>query len=107
MSEPIELNDDNFDLEVLKSELPVMVDFWATWCGPCKMISSIINELATEYSGKLKVGKLNVESNGKIPIRYGIMSIPSLFFFKQGQVVEQILGAVPKKSIVEKLEKIL
>jgi thioredoxin 1 len=107
MSEPLELTDDNFEQEVLKSEMPVLVDFWATWCGPCKMISPILDELAKEYAGRLKVGKLNVESNGKTPIKYGIMSIPSLLFFKKGQVVEQINGAVPKKSFVEKLEKIL
>lgn len=107
MSEPVELTDDNFEQEVLNSDLPVLVDFWATWCGPCRIIGPIVEELAKEYAGKLKVGKMNVESNGEIPIRYGIMSIPSLLFFKKGQVVEQIVGAAPKKSFVEKLEKIL
>ncbi len=107
MSEPLELTDDNFEQEVLKSEVPVLVDFWATWCGPCKMISPILDEIAKEYAGRLKVGKLNVESNGNTPIKYGIMSIPSLLFFKNGQVIEQLSGAMPKKSYVEKLEKIL
>jgi len=107
MNEPLELTDDNFEQEVLNSDLPVLVDFWASWCGPCKMVGPIVEELAKEYAGQLKVGKLNVDNNGKIPIKYGIMSIPSLLFFKKGQVVEQIIGAVPKKSFVEKLEKIL
>jgi thioredoxin 1 len=107
MSEPIELTDDNFEQEVLNSDLPVLVDFWATWCGPCRMVGPIVDELAKEYVGKVKVVKLNVDINGKTPIKYGIMSIPSLLFFKKGQVVEQIIGAVPKKNFVEKLEKIL
>jgi thioredoxin 1 len=107
MSEPIELTDDNFDQEVLKSDLPVLVDFWATWCGPCRMVGPIVDELAKEYAGKLKVGKLNVDNNGKTSIKYGIMSIPSLLFFKKGQVVDQMVGAAPKSSFVEKLERVL
>lgn len=107
MSEPIELTDDNFEQEVLKSDLPVLVDFWATWCGPCRMVGPIVDELAKEYAGKLKVGKLNVDNNGKTSIKYGIMSIPSLLFFKKGQVVDQMVGAAPKNSFVEKLDRIL
>jgi thioredoxin 1 len=107
MSEPIELTDDNFEQEVLKSDLPVLVDFWAIWCGPCRMVGPIVDELAKEYAGKLKVGKLNVDNNGKTSIKYGIMSIPSLLFFKKGQVVDQMVGAAPKNSFVEKLDRIL
>ncbi len=107
MSEPIELTDDNFEQEVLKSDLPVLVDFWATWCGPCRMVGPIVDELAKEYAGRIKVGKLNVDNNGKTSIKYGIMSIPSLLFFKKGQVVDQMVGAAPKNSFVEKLEKVL
>lgn len=107
MSEPVELTDDNFEQEVLKSDLPVLVDFWATWCGPCRMVGPIVDELAKEYAGKLKVGKLNVDNNGKTSIKYGIMSIPSLLFFKKGQVVDQMVGAAPKNSFVEKLERVL
>ena len=107
MSEPIELTDDNFDQEVLKSDLPVLVDFWATWCGPCRMVGPIVDELAKEYAGRIKVGKLNVDNNGKTSIKYGIMSIPSLLFFKKGQVVDQMVGAAPKNSFVEKLDRIL
>jgi len=107
MSEPVELTDDNFEQEVIKSEIPVLVDFWATWCGPCRMVGPIVDELAKEYAGKLKVGKLNVDSNGKTSIKYGIMSIPSLLFFKKGQVVDQMVGAAPKNSFVEKLNRIL
>ncbi len=107
MSEPVELTDDNFEQEVLNSDLPVLVDFWATWCGPCRMVGPIVDELAKEYAGKLKVGKLNVDSNGKTSIKYGIMSIPSLLFFKKGQVVDQMVGAAPKNSFVEKLNRIL
>ncbi len=107
MSEPVELTDDNFEQEVINSDLPVLVDFWATWCGPCRMVGPIVDELAKEYAGKLKVGKMNVDSNGRTSIKYGIMSIPSLLFFKKGQVVDQLVGAAPKRSFVEKLDRIL
>ncbi len=107
MSEPVELTDDNFEQEVINSDLPVLVDFWATWCGPCRMVGPIVDELAKEYAGKVKVGKMNVDSNGRTSIKYGIMSIPSLLFFKKGQVVDQLVGAAPKRSFVEKLDRIL
>jgi len=104
MSEPIELTDENFESEVLTADVPVLVDFWAEWCGPCKMIAPSVAELATEYSGKAKVGKLDVDSNQNIASKYGIRSIPSLLIFKGGKVVEQIVGAVPKNQIQSKLE---
>ena len=107
MSSPMELNDGNFESEVLKSDLPVLVDFWATWCGPCRMVGPIVEEMAKDYEGKLKVGKLNVDDNSQTAIQYGIMSIPSLFFFKGGKVVDQIIGAVPKQQFVEKINKVL
>jgi thioredoxin 1 len=102
---PVELKVETFDQEVLKSTLPVLVDFWAVWCGPCKMIAPIVEELATEYDGKLKVGKLDVDNNQQIAMQYGIRSIPTLLVFKAGKVVEQIVGAIPKKTLIEKLSK--
>jgi thioredoxin 1 len=107
MSSPIELNDGNFESEVLKSDKPVLVDFWATWCGPCRMVGPIVEEIAKDYEGKLKVGKLNVDDNSQTAVQYGIMSIPSLLFFKEGKVVDQIIGAVPKQNFVEKIDKII
>lgn len=107
MGSPVELNDANFQTEVLKADLPVLVDFWAPWCGPCKMVGPIVEEIATDYEGKLKVGKLNVDENNQTAGQYGIMSIPSLLFFKGGQVVDQIVGAVPKQQFVEKIDKIV
>ncbi|MDQ3019460.1 MAG: thioredoxin [Bacteroidota bacterium] len=103
--QPIELTDANFEQEVLKSDLPVLIDFWAVWCGPCKMIAPIVGELATEYGGKLKVGKLDIDNNQEVSIKYGIRSIPTLLIFKDGKIVDQIVGAVPKASIVAKLEE--
>ncbi len=91
--------DGNFDEEVLKSSVPVLVDFWAEWCAPCKMVAPSIEELASEYEGKLKVGKVNVDSNPNIASTYQIRSIPSIVFFKDGKVADQIVGAVPKKQI--------
>jgi thioredoxin 1 len=107
MSNPIELTDDNFEAEVLKSDKPVLVDFWAVWCGPCRMLGPTVEEISKEYEGKLKVGKLNVDDNSRMASQYGIMSIPSLLFFKGGQVVDQVVGAVPKKQLIDKLDKIL
>ncbi|MGB2803299.1 MAG: thioredoxin [Candidatus Zixiibacteriota bacterium] len=107
MSETIEFTDGNFEGEVLKSDKPCLVDFWAEWCGPCRMVGPIVEEIAKEYAGKLKVGKLNVDKNGQTAVKYGIMSIPSLLIFDGGKVVDQIVGAAPKKQFVEKIDKII
>lgn len=107
MAKPIELSSKNFESEVLKSDVPVMVDFWATWCGPCRMIAPIVEELATEYEGKAKVAKLDVDSNQDIAMNYRILSIPNLLFFKDGKVVDQIIGAVPKKQFIDKMERLI
>jgi thioredoxin 1 len=100
---PVELTDANFDAEVLRSGLPVLVDFWAVWCGPCKMIAPVVEELAKEYHGGLKVGKVDVDNNPEVSTRFGIRSIPTLLLFKGGKVIEQIVGAVPKRNLVEKV----
>jgi thioredoxin 1 len=94
------ITDDNFQDEVLNSDLPVLIDFWAIWCGPCKMVAPIVEELATEYDGKAKIGKLDVDSNQQTSIKYGVRSIPTLLIFKGGELVETIIGAVPKAKIV-------
>ena len=105
--ELIKLTDENFEDEVIKSDKPVLIDFWATWCGPCRMIAPIVEELATEYEGKAKIGKLDVDSNQQTSIKYGVRSIPTLLIFKDGEVKETIIGAVPKKNIVEKLNSVI
>jgi len=97
------LNDGNFEGEVLKSDIPVLVDFWAEWCAPCKLIEPIVEQIGAEYAGKVKIGKLDVDSNPQISMQYNIRSIPTLLIFKNGQPVEQIIGAVPKNVIVDKL----
>lgn len=104
---PVEITDDNFESEVLKSDRPVLIDFWAVWCGPCKMIAPIVEELASEYNGKVKIGKLDVDSNQQTSIKYGVRSIPTLLVFKDGKLKDTIIGAVPKKHIVEKLNSAL
>lgn len=104
---PVTITDDNFSTEVLNSDKPVIIDFWAVWCGPCKMIAPIVEELASEYEGKLKVGKLDVDNNQQSAIKYGVRSIPTLLIFKSGQVVDTIIGAVPKVHIKQKVEAVL
>lgn len=104
---PFTFTDANFDTEALQSELPVVVDFWAAWCSPCRLIAPIIEELANEYEGKVKVGKLDVDDNQQVAIRYGVRSIPTVLFLKGGQVKDQIIGAVPKSFFLQKLSKLL
>lgn len=104
---PIEITDENFEAEVIKSDKPVLIDFWAVWCGPCKLIAPIVEELAGEYDGKVKIGKLDVDSNQQTSIKFGVRSIPTLLLFKGGNLKDTIIGAVPKSKIVEKLNAVL
>jgi len=105
--EPITFTDENFEEEVLKSDIPVLIDFWAVWCGPCRLIAPVVEKLADEYEGKIKVGKLDVDSNQQTSIKYGVRSIPTLLIFKNGEVKDTIIGAVPKQQIVERLKAVL
>jgi thioredoxin 1 len=100
----LEVKDSNFDTEVLKSEVPVLVDFWAEWCGPCKMMGPTVDAIATEYAGKLKVAKLDVDENGGTAMRYNIRGIPTLLLFKGGRVVEQRVGAVGKSEVLKMVQ---
>jgi len=107
MAEPKEVNDSNWDAEVLESELPVLVDFWAEWCGPCKMIAPAVHDLALEYDGKLNVAKVDVDDSPSVAMKYGVRSIPALIFFKNGKPVDQIVGAVPKGQLKRKIDSVL
>ncbi len=105
MSNVVHVDDNNFKTEVLDSSVPVLVDFWAAWCGPCKMIAPIIEELAVQFDGKVKVAKLDTEESRQIPARYGIRGIPTIILFNKGEVVDQIVGAVPKPTLVSFIDK--
>jgi thioredoxin 1 len=101
-----EVLDSTFDQEVLQSTQPVLVDFWAAWCGPCKAIAPVVDDIAAKYSGKLKVAKVNVDQNSATPSRYGVRGIPALLFFKDGKIVDQLVGYVPAEAIEEKVAKL-
>jgi len=100
----LELTDSNFEELALKSDKPVMVDFWAEWCGPCRMVGPVVEELAKEYDGKAVVGKVNVDNNPQVATKYGIRSIPTILFLKNGEVVDRSVGAVPKSQLSQKLD---
>jgi thioredoxin 1 len=107
MGKAIEVTDSTFEQEVLQSTQPVLVDFWAVWCGPCRTVAPIVEEIAGEYEGKLKVMKLDVDDNPRTAVTYGVQSIPTLLVFKDGKPAERIIGAVPKKVIVDKLQSVM
>jgi len=107
MGETLKTTDASFKQDVLESKVPVLVDFWAEWCGPCKMVGPVLDELAKEYSGKLKVAKVNVDENQQVSVDFHIRSIPTLLFFKNGQLVKQLIGAHPKTKLVNEIQEVL
>ena len=107
MSELLQVTDKNFEEEILKSNLPAMVDFWAEWCGPCRIVGPLVEELAKIYKDKIKIVKMDVDKNRETPIKFGIRNIPTLILFKDGQVTQTIIGAQPKSHIEEELKKLL
>jgi len=105
--EPLHLTDATFQKEVLESDKPALVDFWAPWCGPCRMVAPILEELAGEYDGRAVIGKVNTDENGDTPARFGIMAIPTMIIFNDGREIERLVGARPKKAIAERLDALL
>ncbi len=106
MKLPIEINESNFDVEVLQSAQPVLVDFWAEWCGPCKMLAPVLDEIATENAGRLRVAKINVDTSPALAARFGVQSIPTMLYFANGEVRGRTVGVASKKAIVSKLEQV-
>ena len=107
MGDIFEVSDESFESEIINSDIPSLVDFWAEWCGPCKKIGPVVEELAGEYAGKIKVAKMDVDSNRQTPAKFGIRNIPTLILFKGGEVVNTIVGAQPKSAIEEEIKKLL
>ena len=107
MADLLQVTDDNFDDEIINSDIPAMVDFWAEWCGPCKMVGPVVEDLAKEYEGKIKIAKMDVDKNRQTPVRFGIRNIPTLIMFKGGDVVQTIVGAQTKSHLDEALKKLL
>jgi len=107
MADVLEVTDATFDTEIMNSDIPAMVDFWAAWCGPCRMVAPVVEELAKEYAGKVKVAKLDVDQNRQTPIKFGIRNIPTIILFKGGEVAQTIIGAQPKSSIEKEIKKLL
>lgn len=107
MANILEVTDDSFDSEIVNSDIPAMVDFWAEWCGPCKMVGPVVEELAGEYQGKIKIAKMDVDNNRQTPTKFGIRNIPTLILFKDGEVKNTIIGAQSKSAIEEELKKLL
>jgi thioredoxin 1 len=99
----VHITDSSFDAEVLKSDLPVLTDFWAEWCGPCKMIAPILEEIAEEYAGRIKITKMDVDQNNRMAMQFGVQSIPTLVLFKNGQAVEQLVGAMPRERLLSRI----